>query len=191
MAVKETLRWEKQPHVTSVRFVATVDVCGRRDSFCRVTDKSSTQIKTRARRAWNSNKHIAIGVDIGGTFTDVILVDERRRPHLFGQGADHAGAARRRRCWTAVAQVLEQAKSRHDCGAHDRARHDAGDQRHHRAQGRAHRAAHHARLSRCARDRNRASLRPARSLHRIPRAAGAAPSAHRHHRTRALRRRTC
>ena len=39
--------------------------------------KSSTQLKAKARANVEQSKEIAIGVDIGGTFTDVILVDER------------------------------------------------------------------------------------------------------------------
>lgn len=59
------------------------------------------------------NKHIAIGVDIGGTFTDVILVDERAGAVYSAKvltTPEHPAQA----VLTAVAQVLEQARARHD-----------------------------------------------------------------------------
>jgi N-methylhydantoinase A/oxoprolinase/acetone carboxylase beta subunit len=103
--------WEKQPHVTSVRFVATVDLVAApaksRDH------KSSSQIKTRACARVEQSKHIAIGVDIGGTFTDVILVDERAG-RIFSAKVLTAPGQPAQAVLTAVAQVLEQAKSSHD-----------------------------------------------------------------------------
>ena len=59
------------------------------------------------------NKHIAIGVDIGGTFTDVILVDERAGTVYSAKvltTPEHPAQA----VLAAVAQVLEQARARHD-----------------------------------------------------------------------------
>ena len=59
------------------------------------------------------NKQIAIGVDIGGTFTDVILVDERAGS-VYSAKVLTTPERPAQAVLTAVAQVLEQAKARHD-----------------------------------------------------------------------------
>jgi N-methylhydantoinase A len=59
------------------------------------------------------SKHIAIGVDIGGTFTDVILVDERAGS-VYSAKVLTTPEQPAQAVLTAVAQVLEQAKARHD-----------------------------------------------------------------------------
>ena len=59
------------------------------------------------------SKHIAVGVDIGGTFTDVILVDERAG-NIFSAKVLTTPGQPAQAVLTAVAQVLEQAKARHD-----------------------------------------------------------------------------
>ena len=59
------------------------------------------------------SKHIAIGVDIGGTFTDVILVDELAG-RIFSAKVLTTPGQPAQAVLTAVAQVLEQAKSSHD-----------------------------------------------------------------------------
>lgn len=75
--------------------------------------KSSNPLRVRAHANVEQSKHIAIGVDIGGTFTDVILVDERAGSVYSAKvltTPEHPAQA----VLTAVAQVLEQARARHD-----------------------------------------------------------------------------
>ena len=59
------------------------------------------------------NRQIAIGVDIGGTFTDVILVDERAGS-VYSAKVLTTPERPAQAVLTAVAQVLEQAKAHHD-----------------------------------------------------------------------------
>ena len=59
------------------------------------------------------SKYIAIGVDIGGTFTDVILVDERAGS-IYSAKVLTTPEQPAQAVLTAIAQVLEQAKAKHD-----------------------------------------------------------------------------
>ena len=70
--------------------------------------KSSTQFIVGARANVEQNKQIAIGVDIGGTFTDVILVDERAGS-VYSAKVLTTPERPAQAVLTAVAQVLEQA----------------------------------------------------------------------------------
>ena len=91
-----------------------------------------------------------IGVDIGGTFTDVVLAEEARGAHRRRQGADDAARlrpGRARRLARGDARPRRRAGRRRVA----RARDDRGHQCAARGQGRAHRARHHARLPRRAR----------------------------------------
>ena len=150
--------------------------------------KSSTQLNDRACANVEQSKHIAIGVDIGGTFHRRHPRRRAGRQRLLGQGADHAGApgaggADGRCAGARAGQGASRRRRGPSCTARRLATNAIIERKGARTA-----LAHHARLSRCARDRHRASLRPARSVHRVPRAAGAAPPAHRHRRARALRR---
>ena len=128
-----------------------------------------------------------IGVDIGGTFTDLVLVDERPATCSHRQGPDHARATREA-VEQGLADVLRAGRRGAGRGRARRPRHHPGHQRPDRAQGRADRAAHHPRLPRRARDRPRAPLRHVRPVPRAAGAAGAAPPALRGRRARARRR---
>ena len=129
-----------------------------------------------------------LAVDIGGTFTDLCLewngkltsvkvLTTPRAPEegvLTGMDRDPE----------AVGRQARRSRPHHP-------RHDAGHQRHHRAQGRQDGAGRHRGLPRFDRDRLRASLRAVRHLHGEAAAAGAArpalrhPRAHRRPRQRA------
>jgi N-methylhydantoinase A/oxoprolinase/acetone carboxylase beta subunit len=58
----------------------------------------------------NNGRHIAIGVDIGGTFTDVILVEERSGS-VFSSKVLTTPENPAQAVLTAVAQVLDQANA--------------------------------------------------------------------------------
>jgi N-methylhydantoinase A len=80
---------------------------------CPFEGKSSTLLKTKACANMEISKHIAIGVDIGGTFTDVILIGEREGKIYSAKvltTPEHPAQA----VLTAIAQVLELAKASHD-----------------------------------------------------------------------------
>ena len=115
-----------------------------------------------------------MAVDIGGTFTDIVLDRGSRTAHP--QGADHGAAARGGRAGRRAAGARRRGPAflRH---RRVHPRHDARHQRDHRAARRAHRADRHRRLSRHARYREREPLRPVRSHHREAEAAGAALAA--------------
>ena len=131
-----------------------------------------------------------IGVDIGGTFTDVALVDE---------ASGHIGVAKvpttPRDLAEGVLAALRIAMQRYGVaagrGRAAGARHHRRHQRHPRGEGRARRAHHHARLPRRA---GAAALRPRRPLRPVPGCAGHADPApaplrdHRAHRRRRRRR---
>ena len=112
----------------------------------------------------------------------------RHRRHVHGRGAgggrpplhreDTHHAARTRAGRGGGAAVGHgRGRRRARPGEPDRARHDARDQRHHRAQGRQDRAAHHRGLPRRGRDPPREPVRAIRRQHRPAAAAGAAPAA--------------
>ena len=94
----------------------------------------------------------SIGVDIGGTFTDVVAVDDDGA-HAHRQGAVHALATRARPCARVLTRLLPDWRIAAARVAPFRARHDGRHQRGARAQGRAPRAPHHRRLQGRARDR--------------------------------------
>ena len=73
---------------------------------------SSVQIKDEAHAHVDKSKQIAIGVDIGGTFTDVILVDERT-DSVYSAKVLTTPERPAQAVLAAVAQVLEQGKSQH------------------------------------------------------------------------------
>ena len=106
--------------MTPARFVATIAL-DRRALFAAARasiggpfdHKSSIQLKARAHTHVEQSKHIAIGVDIGGTFTDVILVDERASS-IYSAKVLTTPEQPAQAVLTAVAQVLEQARVRHD-----------------------------------------------------------------------------
>ena len=87
-----------------------------------------------------------IGVDIGGTFTDVVC-REQRRGGASGQDPDHPQQPQRRRA--AASWRLGVSTADHPV----RAWHDGRDQCRARAQGRPYRPAHHRRVSGRAGDR--------------------------------------
>ncbi len=129
-----------------------------------------------------------IGVDIGGTFTDVALVDDASGHDRRGQGADHARRPRR-----GVLSALDMAMTplpvvrRRSRAAV--ARDDRRDQCHPRGNRRARGADHDARLPRRA---GAAPLGARRSLRPVPGRAGdsdPAPPALRDHRAHRRRRR--
>jgi hypothetical protein len=115
-----------------------------------------------------------LGVDIGGTFTDVALETRGQRfsakilttPHAPEHGvlaAIHSGAR------------TGGAKAGRFIDHHPR--HDARDQRDHRAQGRQDRAGDHRGVSRHDRNPSREPLRAVRRQYRPAAALGAAPAA--------------
>jgi N-methylhydantoinase A len=61
----------------------------------------------------DEGKQIAVGVDIGGTFTDVVLIDERTG-NVYSAKVLTTPERPAQAVLTAVAQVLEQLGSRHD-----------------------------------------------------------------------------
>ena len=95
-----------------------------------------------------SGKHLRIGVDIGGTFTDVTVMDTRRRIGRVRKVAEHARRSRARhlRCDRGGRRSPARRRVHHS-------RLDRRDQRDPRTQGRADGARHDRRLSRRLRDR--------------------------------------
>ena len=120
-----------------------------------------------------------LAVDIGGTFTDVVLLDARQRHGGRRQDADHARPTRSTACGAASTQLLGQGRACDpaDITGADRARHDADHQRADRGQDRAGRPGHHRRLRRHAADPRRAPLRHVRPADRVPGAADPARAA--------------
>jgi N-methylhydantoinase A len=66
----------------------------------------------RGRREVDPSKQIAIGVDIGGTFTDIILIDERARS-IFSAKVLTTPDRPAQAVLAGVAQVLERVKAAH------------------------------------------------------------------------------
>ena len=131
-----------------------------------------------------------IGIDVGGTFTDLVAIDERgttvvREIALHAAGPVDRRARRPRRAG-AQARPVAQRDARADA-AH-RARRHGRDQRAARAQGRPRRPAHHRRPPRRAGDARGPEGRPLRPALAAARAAGAARPAARRARTAARRR---
>ena len=78
-----------------------------------------------------------LGVDIGGTFTDLVVIDETTGAARVGKilttPKDPAHGVEQ-----GIASLLEESRTADRLRPRGRARHDAGHQRAHRAQGRAH-----------------------------------------------------
>ena len=108
---------------------------------------------------------LRVGIDVGGTFTDLFAYDEERRDPL-GEGPDDPREPGDR------GHAEPRAAAVAPGGRHlPRPRHDDGDERPDRAQGRADRPAHDRGLPRRARDHAhgpRVRLRPARGRSREP-----------------------
>ena len=117
-----------------------------------------------------------VGIDIGGTFTDMLLVgDDGTRRHwlrLLTTPGDPSLAVE-----NALRPVLENGSVDSPRARHADSWHDTGDQRIDRAQRRFDGAPDDRRVSRCRRDRPRASLRALRSQSRFAQTFGAAPFA--------------
>ena len=124
-----------------------------------------------------------IGVDIGGTFTDLVWVDDAtgdvRVGKLLTTPKEPAQAVEQ-----GVVIAPPRGGRARDRRARGDPRHHARHQRAHRAQGRAHRAPDHRGLPRRGRDRARGPLRHVRPLHRPAGAARPAPPAARGARAR-------
>ena len=101
------------------------------------------------------------GIDIGGTFTDLVVYDDASGAFVVGKTLTTPDDPSRRDRGRAGGDpgVRERGDG---CPGPDHPRHDAGHQRADRAQGRADRAAGQRGVPRFARDRPRASLRPLR-----------------------------
>ena len=111
------------------------------------------------------------GIDVGGTFTDLILVDD-----ATGDGAPREGADHGRQPGLGRARRARRGRRRPGLARRDRARHDDDDQRDARAQDREGRPDHDARLSRRARARPAHAadaVRPDRPLRAADRARAA------------------
>ena len=151
-----------------------------------------TQQRTRAsRRSAAGADMYRIGIDVGGTFTDLVAVDERgprthRQVRLDAARPLDRRDRRARRSWPPSSAPIARALLGAD-RAH-RARHHGGDQRAARAQGRAGRPADHRRPPRRHRDARGAQGRPLQPPHAAARAAGAARPPARRARAHALRR---
>ena len=115
-----------------------------------------------------------LGVDIGGTFTDVALEAAGRR---YSAKILTTPEAPERAVLEAIGAVLREAALAPARSVDHHSRHDAGDQRDHRAQGRQDRAPHHRGLPRHDRDPPREPVRAIRRQYRPAAAAGAAPAA--------------
>ena len=114
-----------------------------------------------------------VGVDIGGTFTDIVFLGERGgctrarcpRAWMTTRGPSSKGST----------TVFRGYRARRGVGGRDPARHHGRVQRHPRDEGRAHRAHHHRGLSRRARASHPAHAAALR--HRLGEAAAAGASA--------------
>ena len=102
-----------------------------------------------------------VGIDIGGTFTDMLLVGEDGTA-IIGKTLTTPGDPSLA-VENALRPALENGTVKTGARGTLDPRHDAGDQRADRAQGRADGAAHDDGLPRRRRDRPRAPLRPLRS----------------------------
>ena len=123
------------------------------------------------RLRWHDARY-ALGIDIGGTFTDIVLHD-----HATGRFAAHKELTTPEDAARGVVSRHPPACSTREGGRAPRgrprgARHHAVHQRADRAQRRRHRPHHHRGLPRHARDGARAQVRALRPLHRAARAAG-------------------
>ena len=108
-----------------------------------------------------------IGVDIGGTFTDIVLL-RRRRHASTPRRSPRPSTTMRARSSTGSRQLFEEIGARGGRGRGGAPRHDRRLERDPRAQGRAHRPDHHQGLPRRARDPHAADAaalrhRPGRS----------------------------
>ena len=117
-------------------------------------------------------------IDRGGTFTDIVGRDPDGRAACPQAPVGKPG--RLSRCGVPGHPRSPRARRRGaDPAGPRRRRQDGHDRRHQRAsraQGRAHRADHHARVPRCARHRNAGASEDLRQAHRQARAALRAPS---------------
>ena len=102
------------------------------------------------------------GVDIGGTFTDLVVYDDATRGVRRRQDADDSGRSVGRDRDRARGDILASANAAMGRPRADHPRHDAGHERADRAQGGADRAAGQRGVPRFARDRPRAPLRSLR-----------------------------
>ena len=117
----------------------------------------------------------SIGVDIGGTFTDVVAVDDDGRMRIAkvpSTRSDPSAAVR-----TVLARLLPEWRIEAEQRAALRPRHDGRDQRRARAQGRAARAAHDRGLHGRARDRPAEPAPDLRPDARSPRRRASSPRA--------------
>ena len=87
-----------------------------------------------------------LGVDVGGTFTDLFLVNDEDAPAVARQDAVDAGATRREGVLAGVRRICDEAGIGPGDAAQRRARHDRRHERGARVQGRPRRAHHDAGL---------------------------------------------
>ena len=121
---------------------------------------------------------LTVGIDVGGTFTDLLAIDSALRRGQARQGADH-----RRQPGDRLHGRARRGRRRSRDPAGHGARHDHDDQRAARTQDRQGRPDHHQGLPRRAGARPphaAAALRPARHLPAADRARAAARSARAH-----------
>ncbi|TMJ24651.1 MAG: hypothetical protein E6G95_17845 [Alphaproteobacteria bacterium] len=101
---------------------------------------------------------LSLGIDIGGTFTDLVIHDPRDgRAIIWKESTTPDDPARG--ALEGTRRVLGQGRGQARAGRPRGACHDAVHQRADRAQGRQDRAAHHRGLPRRAGDRPRAQVR--------------------------------
>ena len=123
-----------------------------------------------------SCKRLGLGIDVGGTFTDIVVYDTASgRQASHKELTTHADPARG--VMAGIDRLLARERHRRRRHRPRGARDDALHQRRDRAQGRADRAHHHQGLPRHAGDRARAQVRALRHQDRQAGAAGAAPLA--------------
>ena len=131
------------------------------------------------RRTWpgiRMTRSLSLGIDIGGTFTDLVAFDpDSGRAFIWKESTTPDDPARG--AVEGTRHLLRQHAHRSVAHRPRGACHHAVHQRADRAQGRAHRLAHHRRVPRHAGDRARAEIRAVRPVHRNAAAAGAAPVA--------------
>ena len=127
-----------------------------------------------ARRAAGARRAgYRLGVDVGGTFTDLLLLDEKRVAHVHGQGALDARRFLDRRARTASRKICRDAGHRPARHRRRHAWHDGRDQHRADQRRRARRAGHDQGISRRAPDRAVLCSRRSRRLGDLQQAAAA------------------